>query len=138
MMKNILILFTICLLSGCAVVSGPGTVKPATQMAAPQGPFDRIGLGMKRTEATALLEREATVGYEKDPVSGEFSPVRSRALFSTEIIQVNGVSYQVDSYIIADLKTAAPEEGELMPLIYQNGILVGKGRVELEALRARE
>ncbi len=138
-MKHIIpILFTACLLSGCAVMSGTGPVRPAVQPAASQGPFDKIGLGMKRTEVVPLLDREVTVGYEKDPISGEFTPVKVKALYSTEVLQSNGVPYQVDFYIIADQKAASPEEGDLMPLIYQNGVLVGKGRAELEALRKRE
>lgn len=122
------------MLSGCVTLT---TERPASPAAPAAGdPFPAVGLGMKRDQVVALLDREITIGYEQDSVSGEFKPLKARSLYSTELLEKNGVSYLVDSYMPADVKTGTPSESELYPLIFQNGVLVGKGRAELDRLKS--
>ena len=137
MRKLLVAILFVAFLQGCAAGPGPqGTDNVAAPAVVP-GALPEASLGMRRDDIVGLLDREVTAGYEKDQASGEFRPIKARALYSTEMIEVNGITYQVDSYIVAGMKTASPGGNDLMPLIYQKGILVGKGKAELEALRAR-
>jgi len=124
-------------LSGCATVSTPPEKPVATAVETSPGILPQASLGMRREDVLPLLTRSATVGYEKDAATGEFRPVRAGALYSTEVVVVNGITYQVDSYVVGDIKAEGAQAHNLLPLIYQKGILVGKGQSELEALKAR-
>ena len=138
MRKTLLLIFwSSFLFAGCAIVPAPEATNNAPAVVINRGPLPEASLGMRREEIVKLLDRQVIVGYEKDPSSGEFHPLRAKALYSTEVLEIGGIAYQVDLYIVSDVKTAAPGEQDLLPLIYQKGVLVGKGISELEALKAR-
>ncbi|NTV29691.1 MAG: hypothetical protein HGA80_06400 [Candidatus Omnitrophica bacterium] len=124
------------LLSGCATVQ-PGVTKNVTVTVAEPSMLPAAALGMRRDAILPLLERDAVTGYEQDAVTGEFRPRTTKALYSTEMVEAGGISYLVDYYIVTDVKSGKPGESDLCPLIYQKDILVGKGRAELEALKAK-
>lgn len=124
------------LVQGCVTASLPESSQSAA-LIADFGPLPEASLGMRREDVAGLLDREVIIGYEKDPVNGEFVPRKLKSLYSTEVLEANGIEYQVDSYLVVGRAVGNFGESDLFPLIYQKGILVGKGQVELEAVRSR-
>lgn len=130
-MKNIFCLLALAVLvSGCVSVSNPPPPSVRITPALPEEPFAEIVPGMDYQAVAALLQEEVATGYEADPVTGEFKPVYSRTLVSSEIVQADGEDYQVDLYL---------PQGESVPVpfIFSNGVLSAKGTAALAALRAR-
>lgn len=126
--------FLVCtvLVSGCVSVPTPPPAQVPVRAAVvlPDEPFAGIVPGMDYQAVAALLQEEVVTGYEVDPVTGEFKPVHSRTLVSSEILQAGGEDYQVDMYL---------PQGEAVPVpfIFRNGVLSAKGTAALTALRAR-
>jgi hypothetical protein len=117
--------------TGCSVVS-TSIVPPAVSAR----PVDRITLGMTHTEAAAIMDAKVVVGYEVDPVAGTPKPVEARNLYSSEMTDINGVTYQIDRYIVRPPASERVAESELFPVIYKDGLLVAKGYEGLAGLKA--
>jgi hypothetical protein len=118
------------LTGGCA--GAAGKVVPSGAVAALQ---DRVALGMARPQVEAAMGGTMVVGYDVDPVSGQARPITMNKLFSSEIMTFKGIDHQVDQYLLkppADGKTK-----ELYPVVYKNGVVVGKGPEALERLQAQ-
>ncbi|MFH0753121.1 MAG: hypothetical protein V2A70_00980, partial [Candidatus Omnitrophota bacterium] len=108
--------------SGCTVVST--SIVPVVL---PQNPVDRLTPGMTRAEVMAIMDARVVVGYEIDPFTGISKPVESKNLYSSEMMEAGGFSYQVDRYIIRPSAAERVSEAGLFPVVYRNGFLVAKG-----------
>lgn len=129
-------LVLVMFLPGCATAPSR-TTKSVTVTAVEPGLLPEATLGMKRDAVLPILDRDVVIGYEIDEATGEFHPRTTKALYSTEMLEANGIQYLVDSYIVSDIKSGKPGDNDLCPLIYQKDILVGKGRNELQALKVK-
>ena len=118
---------------GCALVS-----TSMVPVAVPQRPVDRLTLGMTRVEVAAIMDARVIVSYEIDPVNGASKPVEARNLYSSEIVDINGVSCQIDRYIIHPPVAARVADAELYPVVYKNGLLIAKGMSGLSELKAQK
>ncbi len=118
---------------GCAVVST--SIVPT---AMPWRPADRLTLGMTRAQVLALMDAKVVVGYEIDPVTGVSKPVEAQALYSSERVDIGGLVYQVDRYIVHPPAAERVAESELFPVVYKDGLLVAKGYDGLMGLKAKK
>jgi hypothetical protein len=125
------------LVSGCTTVGTQGNVGQ-TEAAVAADPFVKVVVGMTHKEVTDLLDGKVTVGYEVDPATGAVRSIEAGRLYASEILNIAGQSYQVDRYIAHDTRDGAINvEADLFPLAYKDGILVAKGVLAVEALKAQ-
>lgn len=118
--------------AGCVTV--PNSVMPTNTEVRPS---DRVTLGMTRAMVSSIMDARVVVGYEIDPATGVSRPIEAQNLYSSEILKINGTTYQVDRYIVhPPLAGAQMSEAELFPVIYKYGLVVATGREGLEAVKA--
>ena len=130
MKKISLILVLVLMGAGCETV--PTSIVPSN---ASMRPSDRVSLGMTRAVVTSIMDGRVVVGYEIDPDTGLSKSVEAKNLFSSEIIKVKDVSYQVDRYIVRPaVASARIAETELFPVVYKDGLVVATGRAGLVGL----
>jgi hypothetical protein len=130
MKKISLILVLVLMGAGCETV--PTSIVPSN---ASTRPSDRVSLGMTRAAVGAIMNARVVVGYEIDPDTGMSKSVEAPNLFSSEIIKVKDVPYQVDRYIVRPaVASARIAETELFPVVYKDGLVVAAGRAGLAAL----
>ncbi len=124
-------------LSGCATVGVKESAAPIEAVKA-LDPFVKVVVGMTHAEVTELLNGKVTVGYEVDPATGAVHSIEASRLYASEVLSVGAQTYQVDRYIAHDTSEGvANVEADLFPLAYKDGILIAKGLLALEALRAQ-
>ncbi len=130
-MRYIFLVLFMIVLGGCSSLPLNSSLLPvASQAMEPT-------LGMTRPQVAALMTRTVTVGYEIDPVTGEAKPLEAKSLYSTEVVPVGNETYLVDSYIIGVPLPGHPVTASgLMPMIFKDDLLCGKGRDALAALKA--
>ncbi|MBF0619455.1 MAG: hypothetical protein HQL19_04750 [Candidatus Omnitrophica bacterium] len=135
--KFLYILIAAWSVSGCAVAVNPlPAVNVPALMVAPAA--SRLVLGMTRTEVIALMKAPVTVGYVIDPVTQAAKPVQVQNLYSSEVLTLGADQYLVDHYLTHDVAAGvAVGENDLLPLVYQNNILVAKSREDLQALQKK-
>ncbi len=127
----------VLLVSGCATVGIKESVAPIEAVKAP-GPFVKVVVGMTHAEVVELLNGKVTVGYEVDPATGAVHSIEASRLYASEVLSVGSQSYRVDQYIAHDTSEgAANVEADLFPLAYKDGILIAKGLLAVEALKAQ-
>ncbi len=132
-MKNIfLILGLIFMTAGCVTV--PNSIGTSGSVARPS---DRVTPGMTRAAVAAIMNARVVVGYEIDPDTGVSKSVEAPNLYSSEIVKVQGVSYQVDRYMVRPaMASARIAETELFPVVYKGGLVAAIGRDGLAMLMA--
>ncbi len=131
-MKKIVI-FSLCLLlTGCISFEAgheqAGLFPYNTQKEQPRG-LDNIRIGMSFQEVKDRLQNaEKIIGYDKNTASGEFQKIYIKNPYRTEILKKNDTEYLVN-YYFAEVKKpdGIVAEEELMPLIFKDNTLIGKG-----------
>jgi hypothetical protein len=121
------------------VLAGAGceTVPNSIISTAAVRPSDRVTPGMTRAAVAAIMNARVVVGYEIDPDTGVSKSVEAPNLYSSEILKINGVSYQVDRYIVRPaMASARIAETELFPIVYKGGLVAAIGRDGLAVLMA--
>jgi tetrahydromethanopterin S-methyltransferase subunit B len=133
--------FLLLSFSGCVSVSTLPPAVPVQVKPAQADPFKGIVLGMGHATVAGLLDGEVTVGFEVDPQTGAFRPIREKTLVSSEVLEIRGQVYQIDMYLprmsseqLLDPSQAAAKS---YPLIFRDGVLVGKGDADLQGFRIR-
>ena len=120
------------------VLMGAGCETVPTSIVLPNAavrPSDRVSLGMTRAAVASIMNGRVVVGYEINPDTGLSKSVEAPNLFSSEIIKVKDVPYQVDRYIVRPaVASARIAETELFPVVYKDGLVVAAGRAGLAAL----
>ena len=130
MKKILFILVLVMMAAGCETVPTSIVLPNAAAR-----PADRITLGMTRAAVVAIMDGRVVVGYEIDPDTGMSRSVEARNLYSSEIVKVKDVPYQVDRYIVRPaMKSARIAETELFPIVYKAGLVVAVGRDGLASL----
>jgi hypothetical protein len=132
-MKRIFpVLVLVIMAAGCVTV--PNSIVPATTVTKPS---DRITLGMTRAVVASIMDARVVVGYEVDPNTGLSKPVEVKNLYSSEAMKIDGISYEVDRYIVRPpLAGARIGEAELFPVVYKYGLVAAVGHDALAALTA--
>jgi hypothetical protein len=131
MKKIFLVLGLVLVGAGCVTV--PNSIVPAGTAR----PSDRVTPGMTRAAVAAIMNARVVVGYEIDPDTGVSKSVEAPNLYSSEIIKVQGASYQVDRYIVRPaMASARIAETELFPVVYKGGLVAAIGREGLAVLMA--
>ena len=132
-MKRIFLILALVLLgAGCVTV--PNSVVPPTNAARPA---DRVTLGMTRAAVAAIMDARVVVGYEIDPDTGMSKSVETKNLYSSEVLKLQDVAYQVDRYIVRPATASARiAETELFPVVYKDGLVVATSREGLAAFIA--
>jgi hypothetical protein len=131
-MKRILFILAL-VLTGAGCVTVPNSIVSSTTAR----PSDRLTLGMTRAAVASIMDTRVVVGYEIDPDTGASKSVEAKNLYSSEIITVQEVSYQVDRYIVRPaMASARVKETELFPVVYKAGLVVAIGREGLVSLTA--
>jgi hypothetical protein len=116
--------------SGCVTV--PNSIVPSGVSAKPT---DRVTLGMTRASVSAIMDARVMVGYEVDPDTGMVKSLESQNLYSSEIMKIKDVVYQVDRYVVRPAAAGARiAETELFPVVYKAGLVVAVGRDGLALL----
>ena len=101
-------------------------------------PSDRVTLGMTHAVVSSIMDARVVVGYEVDNATGAEKPVEAQNLYSSEIVKINEISYQVDRYIIRPPQAGSHVgEAELFPVVYKYGLVVATGRNGLAALAVK-
>jgi len=118
--------------AGCVTV--PNSIVPVNTAAQPS---ERVTLGMTRAMVSSIMDARVAVGYEVDPDTGVLKSVEAQNLYSSEIVKINELVYQVDRYIVRPPAAGAHmAETELFPVVYRYGLVVAVGREGLAALTA--
>jgi hypothetical protein len=131
MKQTLLAALFIMSIAGCASVSNPFDARPVMMH-----PWDRVSAGMTHAAVAIIMDGRAVVGHEPD-AAGTFKPVEAQNLYSAEIVEIKGVLYQVDRYIVhSPAQGEHLNEAELYPVIYKDGLVVAKGKEGLVGLRS--
>ena len=139
MRKNtfLLMIFSTAVMNGCAL-----TMKDVPLIGASPsqetGPGSGISLGMTREQVTAVMNKLVTVGFEVDSSAGVTKAIQINSLYSSEMLTLSGLPYQVDYYIVDTEKAQTKvADADLFPVVFQNNILAAKGQAELAALKEK-
>jgi hypothetical protein len=123
----------VLVLMGAGCVTVPNSLVPSGTVR----PSDRLTLGMTRAAVAAIMNARVVVGYEINPDTGVSKSVEAPNLYSSEIIKIQGISYQVDRYIVRPaMASARIAETELFPVVYKGSLVAAIGRDGLAALMA--
>ncbi|MBI5415423.1 MAG: DUF3192 domain-containing protein [Candidatus Omnitrophica bacterium] len=124
-----------------------GCVSLQTMPDAPQAPagqalrssrIDRVRVGMTYREAAATMGEKTIIGYERpDPQSEACTPVTVNNPYRKEFLRMAGRSYDV-FYYFTNIRKADGiiSDDELTPLVFENNVLIGKGRDSLNKLKS--
>ncbi len=132
-MKRILpVLVLILVGSGCVTVPNSIVASPTSAR-----PSDRVTLGMTRGTVSSIMDARVVVGYEVDPDTRVSKSVEAQNLYSSEVVKIGPVTYQVDRYIVRPAVAGMHiAETELFPVVYKYGLVAAVGRDGLVALEA--
>lgn len=134
MQKFLMLMLLVFVGAGCATLSVPVAMTPVIAL-----PQEQLTPGMTRAEAVAVMAAQVVVGYEADPASGVFKPIKAQNLYSAELVTVKGTTYQVDRYIVREPAPGTPVALDILfPVVYKDGILTAKGRDGLAGIMANE
>ena len=137
-MKKNIFLLSCFLLAGCTFQTlteppvlggkGPGLSDPATDSR-----LTRIGSvrpGMTSREVAAMMGETTIIGYERqDAVSNAYHPVTVANPYHKELLRAADKTYDVFYYFTHIQKAdGIISSDELTPLVFENDILIGKGR----------
>jgi hypothetical protein len=125
----LIVLLVVC--AGCAAVpNSVMRVDPRLE------PAERITLGMTRAVVAGIMKARLVTGYEIDPVTGAGKPLEVQSLYSSELVDINGVVHQVDRYLTDSPKDPSRiASADLFDVVYRNGLVVAKGRDAAHTLR---
>ncbi len=139
-MFKIIILIFILFVAGCASdgVQEPLAMepKPVALLNAPA--FKQIKEGMTPVEVHGLMGQELIIGYSATG-AGTYKPLTIPNPYKFEQIQTPQGEYVVEYYVSTVLKAdGIVSEDEMMPLIFKDGKLIGRGWPRLNSLRTKK
>lgn len=96
----------------------------------------RVREDMSYQEVQALMGDEILTGYQKDPLTNQFEPMKLKNPYRIEILQRSGQLYNI-VYYFTKIKNSDGiiSDEELTPLIFKNNQLMAQGWDSLFALR---
>ena len=96
--------------------------------------MDQIVVGMTHAEVERLVEQDVKIGYQKN-AQDQWGVVTLKNPYRGETFDKDGKQYIVE-YYLAQIKKADGmiADDELMPLVFENRVLKGKGWDDLLGL----
>ncbi|MDP2653602.1 MAG: hypothetical protein Q8Q08_06165 [Candidatus Omnitrophota bacterium] len=84
--------------------------------------------GMTVQEVRSLLDEQVIIGYEQAPDGQSYVPVTLNNPYRIETVQKGGLTYEI-YYYFSGVKQpdGLVADDELVPLVFEDGKLVGKG-----------
>ena len=126
--KRFFLLVASLLLSGCVIVSE--TTKPTTEVLKGHKLLSlrQVQNGMTPKEVQVVVGSQVVVGYTLNEKTGQYKPITQKNPYRSEMVTKGSKTYQVH-YYFAVIKQADGKitEDELVPLVFQDGQLVGQG-----------
>ena len=137
-MKRILYAFVLLALAGCATVSEepavsagsfPKSLRAVTQLQLVQN-------GMLKAEVRSLFDEKVVIGYEQDPQGHSYVPIILNNPYRLETVKKGSKVYEI-YYYFTGIKQVDGKvtDDELVPVIFENDKLVGKGWNFVDAVR---
>ncbi|MCR4337792.1 MAG: hypothetical protein NUV91_08320 [Candidatus Omnitrophica bacterium] len=139
-------LILLVFLGGCATVPPVLEDPPApTQTETPSEGVRRfislqqIHDGMSQDEVGNALGKQVVIGYElENEQEKRYRPLTVNNPYRTEKIQKGLRSYHVDYYLVGiQAQDDQVSDDELIPLVFENGRLIGQGWEFLESVKGR-
>jgi len=121
-------------LAGCATTPIYNPMKVATQqeILLNEGGFKLVQEGMSLEDVHKAMGQELVIGYEFQ--APDYKPLTIPNPYKTEVIK--GTSYTVEYYIESIRQPdGVIHDNELMPLIFKDNKLIGRGWPMLNSLR---
>ena len=129
-MKKVVLSFClVLLLSGCASLSVTEIVARSRKDLA------KIEVGMPRDRAMSIMGNSIVDAVCSSADSSASKRMRIASPYRTEILQVGGRKLEVLYYVIDVDDDCEIGENKLMPLVFENKILIGWGKLFLDPLR---
>ena len=129
-MDKKIILFIGLLVAGCVSSTPKGTASiPNAPTTLLNTPIDQIQLGMTYQQLANFIKSSVIVGYQKSPTDPSvFEPLIFKNPLKAEVVKNDDKEYEV-FYYLGEMKKADSmiTDDELIPVIFQNGYVVGKG-----------
>ncbi len=138
-MKNLIILIICILLSGCVsleVSNDNNDVSPYISQPK-QNIFNKIKIGMSLREVQEIVNSNKNIiGYKKNTKTGTFEKIVIKNPYRSELIYSDKSQYLVNYYFTGVKNPdGIISDEELIPIIFKDKIVTGKGRDYLFALK---
>ncbi len=140
-MNKTILLLPIIMITGCATVNLEQTspVKTSPNMVSVMSDqnlthINHVYVGMTRKEVETVMGESLTIGYVKN--ANAFEPTTINSPYRREKIKKNGKMYEV-LYYFTDIRKSDEyiSENELMPVVLEGNIVIGKGHHFLNTLK---
>jgi hypothetical protein len=127
--KNIILVGSILFLSGCVTMneetkstgSFPRELKSIAQMR-------MVATGMYKQEVRSILDEKVTIGYEQGKDGQTYLPLTLNNPYRFETLKSGDRVFEVYYYFIGIKQTDGQiSNDELLPLVFENDRLIGKG-----------
>jgi hypothetical protein len=139
------ILWLLCLFfAGCVAA----TSRPDLSFKKGEGPsiaialtnIEKVKLGMTYSEVTGIMGDIVNIGYKKsDALEGAYEEVLVKSPYYEEIIEGSDARYRIVCYFTHIRKAdGIITDDELTPLVFEEDLLIGKGRSFLVELKDRK
>ena len=123
------------LLAGCVSLdtNSPSVASRATVLAN----MDQVVLGMTHAEVERIVQKAVKVGYQKN-AQETWGIVTLKNPYRNQTMEKDGKHYVVEYYLTQIKKPdGVIADEELMPLVFENNILKGKGWDDLLGLNLK-
>ncbi len=146
--KNFLSFMICCVvlfLSGCTVTmtpqskSGPeGRVPDALVPTKPLIDLSKVTIGNSIDDVKSKLGEDVIIGYTIKH-EGEIVPITQKSLQKEETVKAHGFTYQVLYYFTFIVRPDDQiTDDELTPLVFENGVLIGKTWDEFNKIKSSQ
>ncbi len=133
-MNKAFLLLSLVFLAGCVVTTQEAslpTISETTALRNEKGltNIGKVYVGMTFSEVKTVMGNVTTIGYEKSPLNTSGNEaITIKNPYREETLDIKGKQYLVAYYFINVLKSdEMVSDDELIPLVFLNDYLVGKG-----------
>ncbi len=119
--------------AGCATTEGYNPVAAANNQTflLNESAFKAVKEGMTLAQVHQLMGQEIIIGYTSQP-QGAYQPLTIPNPYKSETVKTYAVEYYVTAIHQAD---GIISDDELIPFVFKDGVLTGRGWPFLKALR---
>jgi hypothetical protein len=138
--NRFLFLFILLATAGCATVSEEPQILESGSFPKPLRSVSQMQLvqmGMLKSEVRSLLDEKITIGYEQHDSQGQaYTPLVLNNPYRMETVKNGSKVFEIYYYFIGIKKVDGNiTDDELLPVVFQNDRLVGKGWNFVDAVR---
>lgn len=135
------IIFACAFLAGCVSVNPPQSENRWDNGVAQESSLMELNgliVGITHDEARAVMDQPITIGYESPETdTSQSKPFTLSNPYRVETLTIDAHEYVVEYYFYRIVKADdIVSEDELLPLVFSNDILVGKGHDYLFKLKS--